>query len=152
MYIEGMDLAHLLSRSQATAEFQAAVETFANSYSAERIGTARRSPPVKVLRVLAQLLHEEPTLEIERVHIDAFSGCSDFRGNIRVDTTSGSRTFDFHWDCNWAAREQGWVDWFNLPDQIRAARELDWRCFAEWRERLDVTLEQAQPVNVINLA
>ena len=88
--------------------------------------------------MLAQLLSEESHLEIEDVSIDAWSGCSDFRGTISVTTSEGLRTFRFRWDCSWRAEQEGWFDAFQLPDQIRAAHEFGWRCFSDWQEQLGV--------------
>ena len=44
----------------------------------------------------------------------------------------GERQVRFHWDCKWRAQQEGWVDYFGFPDQIRAAREFGWRCFERW--------------------
>jgi hypothetical protein len=90
---------------------------------------------VKVLRVLAQLFETAPELEVERVHVDAASGCADFRGVLTVEARSGTRAFDFVWDCHWRAVQEGWTDAFGLPDQIRAAREFGHRCFERWSGR-----------------
>lgn len=127
-----MAIEHLISAARATPEFKDEVARYAHGAPVERIQTARHAPRVKVLRVLAQLLSEEPDLEVERVSIDAWSGCSDFRGTIAVTTPEGVCAFRFHWDCSWRAEQQGWFDAFQLPDQIRAAREFGWQCFSRW--------------------
>ena len=129
-----MPIEHLLSATRATDEFKQDVVRFADGGAVERIHTVRHSPRIKVLRLLAQLMSEEPALEVERVSIDAWSGCSDFRGIVTVVTSEGTRRFRFHWDCSWRAEQQGWFDAFQLPDQIRAAREFGWRCFSVWHE------------------
>lgn len=131
-----MPIEHLITISRASGEFKNDVVRYAQGVPAERIQTVRHAPRIKVLRVLAQLLTEEPALEIERVSVDAWSGCSDFRGTIAVTTSGGVRSFRFRWDCNWRAEQQGWFDAFQLPDQIRAAREFGWRCFSDWEEQL----------------
>jgi hypothetical protein len=52
--------------------------------------------------------------------------------------------FDFVWDCQWRAVQQGWTDHFGLPDQIRAAREFGWRCFQHWQP-VGTSMPGAQP-------
>ena len=130
-----MPIEQLISSARASREFKEDVVRYARGSPVERIHTVRHAPRVKVLRVLAQLLAEESSLEIERVSIDAWSGCSDFRGTITVTTTDGVKAIRFHWDCSWRAEQQGWFDAFQLPDQIRAAREFGWRCFSRWEEQ-----------------
>lgn len=95
----------------------------------------RAAPPIKVLRVVAQLLEQHPDLVIAAVSIDGRSGCADFTGTLHVETSDGPRVFAFAWDCAWRARQEGWTDCFGFPDQIRAASAFEWRCFREWRER-----------------
>ena len=124
----------LMSAAGGCPEFRKDVAGYAQGSPAERIRTVRHAPRIKVLRLLAQLLSEEPDLEIEHVSVDAWSGCSDFRGTITVTSRTGVKKFRFHWDCSWRAEQQGWFDAFNLPDQIRAAREFGWRCFSLWQE------------------
>lgn len=132
-----MDLDHILERSGATEAFKTDVRAFAAYQPASHIRSARRDPRVKVVRVLSQLLSAEPELVIEQVALDAHSGCSDFRGSVTVTHAAGTSVFDFNWCCHWRAKEEGWVDYFGMPDQIRAAREFEWRCFQTW-ERRDV--------------
>ena len=131
-------LPELMARSLASDEFKADVRAYAAHEPASRLTVARHVPRVKVLRVLAQLFETAPELEVERVHVDAASGCADFRGVLTVEARSGTRAFDFVWDCHWRAVQEGWTDAFGLPDQIRAARAFEWRCFAHWRERAAV--------------
>ena len=129
-------MTEIIDRCRATEEFKQEVRAFAEHRATTRITTSRPAPRVKVVRVLTQLLHAEPGLEVERVTVDAWSGCSDFRGTLTVVDAGGERrTFDFVWDCHWRAVEEGWTDAFGLPDQIRAAREFGWRCFERWQER-----------------
>ena len=130
-----MDIVSLLDASSATAEFRADALSLATGKDAGTTIRFRAGPRVKVLRVVAQLLSAEPELVIQGVMIEGWSGCSDFRGRIAVDTPDGVREFDFVWCCKWRALEEGWVDYFGFPDQMRAAREFDWRCFQSWRER-----------------
>lgn len=126
-------LLELLARSKATEAFKEDVRAFVTHRPAARVTTARHSPRVKVARALTKLLHERPDLQVEHVHVDAFSGCSDFRG-VLIATTADERVlaFDFVWDCHWRAQQEGWVDAFGLPDQIRAAHEFGWQCFESW--------------------
>lgn len=131
-----MPLQPLLDQSRASADFKADVLAYATHQPAERITVARHAPRVKVLRVITQLLHAEPALAVERVHVDAMSGCSDFRGVLTVACSTGvPRVFDFTWDCAWRAEKEGWIDAFGFPDQIRAARECGYQCFSDWEER-----------------
>jgi hypothetical protein len=123
----------LLARSAATDEFKADLHAYAARQPAPRLTTSRHVPRIKVLRVLTQLLETEPALAIEHVHVDAVSGCSDFRGSLTVATAAGTRAYDFVWDCHWRALQEGWRDGFGLPDQIRAAHEFGHRCFERWQ-------------------
>lgn len=128
-----MELQSLLNRSCATEAFKADVLTFLRDGRAERIVLDRRAPVVKVERLLAHLLDSEPELAIERVWISARSGCSDFRGTIRVETADTVYGYEFTWCCRWRAEQEGYRDYFGFPDQLRAANEFHWRCFKEWR-------------------
>lgn len=121
-----------LQSSSASAEFKAAVASFLSGVPCERVMVETYVPRVKVRRLLAHLLHAEPALEIERVVIRGHSGCSDFVGSVEVHTTSGPQHFEFVWDCRWRATQEGWVDYFGFPDQLRAAQEFDWQCFQRW--------------------
>jgi hypothetical protein len=134
------DIAQIIAQSSATPAFKADARAYAEHRAAPRIDVLRHSPRIKVLRVLAQLLANEPQLAVDGVQVDAASGCSDFRGTLVVRADDRDRTFDFVWDCQWRAMQEGWADAFGLPDQIRAARTFDWRCFAHWSER--ATAEQ----------
>ncbi|MBI5155374.1 hypothetical protein HZA57_09070 [Candidatus Poribacteria bacterium] len=123
-------LADLLAESACTAEFRAAAEEFASRQNTNgRIAFNRGCPPVKVLRVLCQLLETRPELAIERAEIEAESGCSDFRGTLRVTEGGCTHVIRFVWDCAWKAREMGWKTFWGDPDQQRAAREFGFRCF-----------------------
>lgn len=133
------ELLPLLAASRAHPAFKVAVDSYAASAPTPRLTARRRAPRVKVLRVVAQLLHAEPALPIEAVAIDGVSGCCDFRGVINVVVDGAERTWEFVWDCRWRAREAGYVDFMGWPDQSRAAREFGWQCFAEWRERSHVS-------------
>jgi len=129
-----MELLALLDRSLATDAFKSEVLDFLAHRPARRVATVRPAPRVKVVRVLTQLLDAEPELPIDRVRVDAVSGCSDFRGTILVEAGAETQRFEFVWCCHWRANAEGWNDAFGLPDQIRAAREFDWRCFEQWRK------------------
>lgn len=129
----------LLDASRVTPQFKADVETFARTGLAERVAAPRHNPPVKVLRVLAQLLHAEPELAVDRVEIEGRAGCSDYVGRMRVVTADGdAREFAFKWCCAWRAQQQGWIDSWGLADQMRAAHEFGWDCFERWEERAAV--------------
>ena len=132
VYISWMDLDTLLAASRATEEFKAAVRQYSTMGKAPLIEVAGFSPPTKVLRVVAQLLDSESGLSLERVRVAGNSGCSDFRGVVDAHAEGVVRQWSFVWCCKWRAIEQGWVDWFGLPDQMRAAREFGYRCFQTW--------------------
>ena len=130
-----MNFEPLLARSNAESAFKDAVLAFMSGRENGRVHSPRSSPPVKVMRVVAQLLSEHPDLVVRSVSVDGVSGCSDFRGTARVECVDGVREFEFAWDCKWRATEAGWTDPFGFPDQIRAAREFGHRCFRTWTER-----------------
>jgi hypothetical protein len=125
----------LLSRSCATERFKADAMAFAIRADVSSITMTRNVPRIKVIRLINQLLHAHPEFAIERVHVDARSGCSDFVGTVVVEGAGESRLFEFAWDCRWRAEQQGWTDAFGFPDQIRAADEFGWNCFQRWSER-----------------
>jgi hypothetical protein len=128
-------LPELMAHSRASEAFKADVRAYAAHEPASRLTVSRHVPRVKVLRVLAQLFETEPGLEVERAHVDAASGCADFRGVLTIETPDGQRAYEFVWDCHWRALQEGWTDAFGLPDQIRAAREFGHRCFERWSGR-----------------
>lgn len=125
----------VLQGSNATADFKADILSFLSGEEAARVKVETYVPPVKVRRLLTKLLTAEPSLEIEHVVIRGMSGCSNFVGSVAVQTTSGAHLFDFAWDCRWRAESEGYVDYFGLPDQMRAADEFDWQCFQQWERR-----------------
>src|SRR5215210_3479630 len=125
----------LVQSSNATPDFKADVLSFLMGDNTHRVKVETFVPRVKVQRLLNQLLATEPSLEIEQVVIRGLSGCSDFVGSVDVQTRSGTHVFDFTWCCRWRAESEGYVDYFGFPDQMRAAREFDWRCFRRWERR-----------------
>jgi hypothetical protein len=125
----------LIQGSRATDNFKSAVLGFLAGDRPKQVRVETFAPRVKVQRLLAQLLTAEPALEIEQVVIRGTSGCSDFVGSVDVQTTSGAQVFDFVWCCRWRAENEGYVDHFGFPDQMRAAQEFDWRCFQRWERR-----------------
>jgi hypothetical protein len=132
------ELDMLLRQSAVTQEFRQAVLQFFASGDAEhieQIRLLRHGPRVKVERLLKQLLTQLSGQAIERVAINGRSGCSDFAGTIEVHAAGTTQLIDFQWCCRWRAEEQGWTDYFGFPDQGRAAREYDWRCFRRWDAR-----------------
>ncbi|MDQ3519018.1 MAG: hypothetical protein M3466_11525 [Gemmatimonadota bacterium] len=128
-----MELASLLSASLATTAFKSDVHAFATHSPVARIKLARHAPPVKILRLIAQILDSQPDLAVEEISVDARSGCSDFSGVVDVYTAEAVHRFEFTWCCRWRAEQEGWKDYFGFPDQMRAAREYDFRCFAQWK-------------------
>ena len=127
------DFDAILGNSAATSGLRADLAAYADARPAERIVVAPRTSRVKVLRVIAQLLHAEPSLAVDRVSLRAASGCADFVGSLVATDAAGiEHAFDFEWNCEWKAQQLGYVDGFGYPDQIRAAREFGWQCFARW--------------------
>ena len=129
-----MPILDFLDRSRAADGFRAAVHDFLHrGLPNERVHFDGYAPAVKVERTLAKLLESLPELAIEAVEIDGRSGCEFFRGTATVRAADGAElTVDFDWDCRWRAEQQGWTDFFGLPDQIRAAREFGYDCFRRW--------------------
>jgi hypothetical protein len=137
-----MHLTDILDDSAATPAFKAAVLSVQARTRTPRITSARPVPHVKIMRLLTHLLSAERDLQIESVRIHADSGCADLTGVIDVTCVDAVRRFSFSWDCAWRAREQGWTDCFGFPDQMRAAREYDWRCFKSWQAGDEIPDEQ----------
>jgi hypothetical protein len=129
-----MNLEPLLAASWATDDFKESVRQYSTEGKAPLVEARGYAPPIKVLRVVAQLLDAEPELPIERVQIQGNAGCSDFRGSVEAVVDRVVRRWSFVWCCRWRAAEEGWVDCFGFPDQIRAAREFGYRCFETWSE------------------
>ena len=136
--MQGLDL--LLDGSVADDAFKADVRAFAHYQPTSRILIDRHAPRVKILRTLAQLLAAEPGLRVERVRIDALSGCCDFRGTLVATVDGAEQRFEFVWDCRWRAQQEGWVDRWGAADQSRAAREFGWRCFSLWTRVNETTV------------
>jgi hypothetical protein len=126
------ELAELLTESRATESFKSDVIRYLETGVADRLQIRGYAPRVKVTRLLKHVLASHPELDIEQLAVSGQSGCSDFVGTVEVATTTESKTFEFVWCCRWRAEEEGWVDYFGFPDQMRAAREFDWRCFKVW--------------------
>jgi hypothetical protein len=142
----------ILERSRATPAFRDAVVRFRESGRPnDRIAFAARNPPVKVERTLKKALLEYPDLAVESIEIRAVSGCESFRGELTLLAEGTPLTVWFEWDCKWRAEQEGWRDWFGLPDQARAAREFDHDCFRNWRAAppaADIAPAQAQTAAV----
>ena len=138
-----MNIAEFLDRSQATEAFKADVLAFASHEPSDRVQLTKPAPRVKVLRLVAQLLTQEPELPIDRIAVEGVSGCSDFRGTARVGVGAEERRYEFAWDCQWRAQQEGWEDCFGFPDQIRAAQTFGWDCFMTWRRADDVATARA---------
>lgn len=128
----GREIETLLDASRAADAFKHDLVAFAVGRPVERVVLLRPAPRLKVLRLLTHLLDVEPTLRVERVEVEGYSGCSDFRGSVTVHCEDAIRGWRFRWDCRWRAEQEGWNDAWGMPDQMRAAREFGWRCFARW--------------------
>lgn len=127
------EIEQLLADSRAEDDFKADVLAFCSTGGGGRIEVKGYLPTVKVKRLLKHMLATAPDLPIERVSLQGQSGCSDFTGTVHVQTAGEKHSFEFEWDCRWRAEQEGWTDYFGFPDQVRAAREFDWRCFKVWR-------------------
>jgi hypothetical protein len=123
----------ILERSFATPRFKADVVAFAKRAEAPSITLLRIVPRIKVIRLINQLLHAHPEWVVDTLTIDGKSGCSDFVGTLTVEGGGESRMIEFAWDCRWRAEQEGWVDAYGFPDQIRAADEFGWNCFQQWQ-------------------
>jgi hypothetical protein len=131
------ELERILASSMASEPFKTAVRGYGMASAADRIFVDGYAPAVKVRRLLTHILATESHLPIEQITVRARSGCSDFVGTVKLKTATDTHVYSFVWDCRWRAEQEGWTDYFGFPDQIRAAREYDWRCFERW-EALDV--------------
>jgi hypothetical protein len=126
------ELEQILAKSQAVEPFKHAVRSYCAGKRAERIRVDGFAPNIKVQRLLTHILSTESHLPIEQVSLFGRSGCSDFVGTVKLQTATETHVYNFVWDCRWRAEQEGWTDCFGFPDQIRAAREYDWRCFERW--------------------
>jgi len=126
------ELEKILEASRAADTFKKAVRQYVANGQTDQIRVEGFAPHVKVKRLLTHVLSAEGHLPIERVSLRGRSGCSDFVGTVQLHTASGTHVYEFVWDCRWRAEQEGWTDCFGFPDQIRAAREYDWRCFERW--------------------
>jgi hypothetical protein len=118
-----------LSTSAATPEFKEAVVAYTEGKTATAlIQSNAGAPPVKVLRVITQLLTQYPGARIEAVQIEGASGCSDFRGTLTM-RGGPAPTIRFVWDCAWKADQLGYKTFWGEPDQQKAAAEFGFDCF-----------------------
>jgi len=133
------ELERLLAQSSAAEPFKHAVRSLYYGQAhdpspLDRVRLDRPMPRIKVRRLLTHVLAAEPDLAVEHVVLSARSDCSDFVGVVHVHTSTGTHVYEFIWDCRWRAEQEGWLDVFGFPDQLRAADEFDWRCFARWEK------------------
>lgn len=131
----------ILAESRAAETFKSAVRGYSSNAGTDRIRIDGFAPTIKVKRLLAHVLATESHLPIERVSVRGRSGCSDFVGVVQLHTATDTHVYEFVWDCRWRAEQEGWTDCFGFPDQIRAAREYDWRCFERWEPVTDSALQ-----------
>ena len=129
------ELADLLTESRASEPFKSDVVRFVETGAADRLRIRGHAPRQKIARVLKHVLASHPDLDIEHLSVEGQSGCSDFVGTVQVATASETHVFSFVWCCRWRAEQEGWTDDFGFPDQTRAAREYDWRCFRVWEQQ-----------------
>jgi hypothetical protein len=131
------ELEQLLARSQAAEPFKRVVRSLYHGHAhdpspLDRVRSDRPMPRIKIRRLLTHVLASEPHLAVEYVALIARSGCSDFAGVVHVHTSTDTHVYEFIWDCRWRAEQEGWLDVFGFPDQLRAADEFTRRCFARW--------------------
>ncbi|HEY6219602.1 MAG TPA: hypothetical protein VIV65_06070 [Gemmatimonadaceae bacterium] len=136
------ELDALLTDSSASDEFKTDVLRFFTDGTSDRLRVRGHAPRLKIGRVLKQVLAHHPELDIQAIALTAQSGCSDFTGTVEVETSTATKVFNFHWCCRWRAEQEGWTDYFGFPDQMRAAREFDWRCFRVWQEHAPNSVER----------
>ena len=126
-------LTALLARSAARDVLEPAWADYCAGRPQHVIQVQGRPPVVKVERLLTKLLVELPDEPLERIVVDARSGCSSFTGRLQLEPSGV--TIEFDWDCAWKAQTVGYVSW-GAPDQQRAAREFGYDCFRRF-ERVD---------------
>lgn len=126
------DLLPFLEAADVHPDFRNDVLNFVRGGAAPRIELRGRAPRVKVERVLTQLLRTHPTLPVDRIQLEATSGCSDFTGVLVAWAGETEHRYRFSWCCSWKAEQEGWRDCFGFWDQARAAREFGWDCFQQW--------------------
>ena len=128
-----MNMDALLAASGATDEFKDSVRQYSTHGKAPLVEAAGYAPPIKVMRVLAQLLEVGADASTASACAStATPGAPTSAGRSRRTPTGVVRQWRFVWCCRWRAVEQGWVDCFGFPDQMRAAREFGYRCFETW--------------------
>lgn len=115
-----------LDASAVTSEFRNALAAFGLGQPQDRLVVHGDAPLIKVQRVLTKLLQELPDLAIERVKIDARSGCSNYTGRLKIEP--GGLVYEFDWDCQWKAEQAGFV-FFGWANQQRAVEEFGYDCF-----------------------
>lgn len=126
-----MDIKNFLNNSKATKEFKESVNDFLNGGKSDLIKYNLTAPRVKVERTLTKIVEELQDLPISKVEIDGSSGCEYFRGTAKI-WAEEELSIDFEWNCLWKAEEEGYKDYFGMPDQIRAAREFGYDCFKKF--------------------
>lgn len=122
----------ILATSAAIEEFKQAVRDLESGKSQDLIRANSNSPPVKVLRTVMKMLEAYGEVPFESVEITAESSCSAYTGSAVAEP--GGVRFDFDWDCEWRALQEGWRDAFGDPDQIRAAQTLGYQCFRKFEK------------------
>lgn len=131
-------LEDLLNGSSATEDFKAAVKDFEKSPKPieDKIESNASAPGVKVLRTIMKLIETHNDWQIQSVHVEGRSGCSDFRGELTATLDDGSKKhIDFIWDCAWRAQQEGFKTFWGDPDQQKAAQMFGYQCF----EKFEVT-------------
>jgi len=120
----------LLENSEASDAFKNAVQDFADGKESQLIKYSLGSPKVKVQRVLMKLLEVYPDEKITEVNIQGSSSCSGYVGTLNFGPNKTK--ISFNWDCEWRAKQEGFITWYGAPDQIKAASQFGYQCFEKF--------------------
>ena len=120
----------LLENSEASDAFKNAVQDFADGKESQLIKYSLGSPKVKVQRVLMKLLEVYPDEQITEVNIHGSSSCSGYVGTLNFGPNKTK--ISFNWDCEWRAKQEGFITWYGAPDQIKAASQFGYQCFEKF--------------------
>jgi len=120
----------LLENSEASDAFKNAVQDFADGKESQLIKYSLGSPKVKVQRVLMKLLEVYPDEKITEVNIQGSSSCSEYVGTLNFGPNKTK--ISFNWDCEWRAKQEGFITWYGAPDQIKAASQFGYQCFEKF--------------------
>ena len=104
----------------------------ARAAAADHIRVDGFAPPVKVGGCSRTCCRPSRTCRSSASRSAAARAAPISSARSRSTPRPSTHVYEFVWDCRWRAEQEGWTDCFGFPDQIRAAREYDWRCFERW--------------------